>query len=532
MKRFIMLAGFLLLMVAIYATGAYVIQDMTPKETPPRPTPPYNPQENGAHVTDLGLPSTIEYGSPMVIKHNNNPLHAYIRYPQAGNPTDDIIHEWATKLYDDMAAGYSIIAELSAVDYGEINVHFDSYLIDNRYAGIIQLGEFSRKTTDLPQEIIKTFNVELTEFKHLEPGDILDLEDADDILALLHLRLLVEHPKTDGYLTYMDEKWLSNIVITHEGIVVILPEGEFLPEDFKTLTVTLPYNDLGVSLLIRKSAPLPAMPTPIPPPTPTPTPTPTAPPETLPTPTPTIDPDNPGGEDPDDSHGTDPDDGHTSPDDEDPPATIPPQSGPIDPSRPVIALSFDDGPGIYTNDFLDLLEQYGVRVTFCTIGNLVNTQKEALERAIEIGCEVIGHSWDHKNLAKLSADDVRKQIETTRDTIEAVTGTTVPLFRPPYGAVSDTMKSVSEELGFSMINWNVDPEDWNTKDVDKVYNEVMEQVKDRAIILSHEIYHSTLEAYKRLIPELLSQGYQIVTVSELLKLSHSTLTPGHVYYNG
>jgi len=523
MKRYIKLIGILIVIGVVYATGAYIVPNMNIQATPtPPPTPVYNPQDNGTIVTDLGLPAVIEYGDPVILKHNNDPIHAYIRYPQAGNPADTIIHDWASKLYNDMLSNYSLTADLSPADFGEINVHFDSYLIDNRYAGVLQLGEFSYDTTDVSREIIKTFNIDLTEFKHLEPADILNLDEADDIIALLRIRLLVEHPRTDGYLTFIDESWLSNLVITHEGIVVILPHDEFLPDYFKTLTVTLPYEDLGVALLIRKDAPLPTMPTPSPPPTPT------------PTPTPTPDEDTDGGTDggtdgnPDEdppSHGSDGDEGDT-------PITVPPQSGPINPNGLVIALSFDDGPGIYTNDFLDLFEEYGVRATFFTIGNLVNTQSAALKRAVEIGFEVAGHSWDHKNLAKMSEEDVRQQIESARDAIEAVTGTDVPMFRPPYGAVSDTMKSVSADLGYSMINWNVDPEDWNTKDVDKVYEAVMAQVKDRAIILSHEIYHSTLEAYRLLIPELLSMGYQIVTVSELLKLKYTTLTPGTVYYNG
>ncbi|MCL2628759.1 MAG: polysaccharide deacetylase family protein [Oscillospiraceae bacterium] len=525
MKRYIKLIGFLMLMFVVYASGAYVVQDMTPKPPPPPgPTPVYNPKEDGPQASDLGLPKVIEYGHQMVIKHNNDPLHAYISYPQANNPADEAIYDWATGLFNDMAANYNTAAELGPADFGEINVHFDSYLIDNRYAGILQIGEYSRTTTEPSQEIVKTFNIDVTGFKHLEPKDIINLEGAaDDIISLLHIRLLVEHPRTDGYLTFIDESWFTNLIITHEGIVVILPQYEFLPDDFKTLTVTLPYEDLGSSLLIRKGAPLPSMPTPTPSPTPDPT----------PTPTPTTDPDGDGdgtGVDPDgdgDPTGSDPDE-ETPP----PPTTVPPQSGSIDPSRPVIALSFDDGPGIYTNDFLNLLEQYNIRVTFCTIGNLVNTQATALKRAVELGNEIIGHSWDHKNLAKLNAEDVKQQIESTRDAIEAVTGLAVPMFRPPYGAVSDTMKTVSAELGYAMINWNVDPEDWNTKDVDKVYDAVMAQVKDRAIILSHEIYHSTLEAYKRLIPELLSQGYQIVTVSELLKLKYNDLTPGNIYYNG
>ena len=304
--------------------------------------------------------------------------------------------------------------------------------------------------------------------------------------------MLAEHPGTGNYLDHIDESWLKNLVISHKGIIVVLEQDTLLPESFGTLTATLPYDSLDSALLIRNEPPLDPIPTPTPEPI----------------------------EEPDPDSETEPD------------SDVPPQSNNIDPSKPIIALSFDDGPGKYTNQFLDLLEQYNVRATFCTIGNLVNTQSEALERAVSMGSEVIGHSWDHKNLAKLSADAVRKQIEDTDNTIKSVTGVSVPLFRPPYGEVSDTMRDVATELGFSMVNWNVDPEDWNTKDSDAVYNSVLQQVKNGSIILSHEIYKSTLVAYTRLIPELLSQGYQIVTVSELLHITHGDLTPGEVYYSG
>jgi peptidoglycan/xylan/chitin deacetylase (PgdA/CDA1 family) len=198
----------------------------------------------------------------------------------------------------------------------------------------------------------------------------------------------------------------------------------------------------------------------------------------------------------------------------------------------MIAISFDDGPGYYTNQLLDLLEMYGVRATFCVIGNLVNSHSEALERAVSMGNEVIGHSWDHKNLAKLSADAVRAQILDTADIIEEVTGTAIKFFRPPYGAVSDTMRDVARELEYAIIYWSVDPEDWNTDDPELVFDLVMQQVRDGSIILSHEIYKSTLIAYQRLIPELLNRGFQFVTVSELLTYRVRDILPGEVYYNG
>ena len=497
MRSFLQLCGILILAFVLFAISAIGMPHMMPDPPQPMETPTQTPPPTAIQIEETPYHATIQYGTPEVIKDNSGPLYTYIRYPQAGNPTDSVISDWAHRKYSEIVSEFNSMYEDGDSVIGEVNIHFDSYLVDNRYAGVLESGEFSYTLTPLPEVVVKAFNIDLSNNTFLENTDILDFGQSDSLFELLHDRIMAEHPDTSPYLSFIDESWLTNMVIAQDGIIVALERYKFFPETFNTLTVTLPYEDLDSMLLIRTDPPLPPIPSPTP--------------EPLPTPPPRVsdDPDNPQ------------------------PITVPPQTGDIDPSRPVIAFSFDDGPGKYTDQFLDLFEQYGIRATFCTIGNLVNTQQEALERAVSMGCEVIGHSWDHKNLAKLSADDVRKQIMDTSDTIEAVTGVAVPMFRPPYGATSDTMKEVAAELGFVMVCWNVDPEDWNTSDSDEVYNAVMAQVKDRAIILSHEIYKSTLVAYTRLIPELLSQGYQIVTVSELLYLKYGgNLTPGNVYYNG
>ena len=502
MRSFLQLCGILILAFVLFAISAIGMPSMMPSPQPPTELPTPSPPTTIIQADEGPSHATVQYGTSEVIKNNNGPLYAYIRFPQAGNSTDEAIYDWARKLYSDIFDEFNSIIETNSSAIGEINVHFDSYLVDNRYAGILENGEFSYTLTPQPEVVVKTFNIDLSNNSFLSSTDILDYGQSESILELLHDRLLLEHPDTGLYLDFIDESWLYHLVIAQDGIIVALERYMFFPEEFETITVTLPYEDLGEALLIRTDPPLP----PIPPPTPEPLPSPPPPP-------------------------SDPDDPDATPE----PAPPPPrQSGSIDPSRPVIALSFDDGPGKYTDQFLDLFEKYGVRATFCTIGNLVNTQTEALERAVNMGCEVIGHSWDHKNLAKLSADDVRQQLTDTLETIEAATGVeAVPKFRPPYGAVSDTMKDVAAELGLAIIYWNVDPEDWNTDDSDQVYHAVMGAVKDRAIVLSHEIYKSTLIAYTRLIPDLLSQGYQIVTVSDLLFIKYgNNLTPGQVYYNG
>ena len=539
MKRFFQFCGFILLAGVIYAVGAYDSPHTDQAPTPLPVTPPPVEAAKDDEESEELVHAIIEYGRPDIINHNNDPLHVYIRYPQADNPTDEVISEWAHGVYNDMSAEFNAVLGTDPGALGEINVQFDSYLIDNRYVGILETGELSYTMVEDPEEIIKTFNIDLLSFEILEATDILDFTQVDSILTILNYRLLIEHPGTDGYLNYMDESWLKYLVIGHEGIIVVLPQDEFLPEIFMTIMVTLPYEDFDTDLLIRREPPLSAVPTPAIAPAATPDPAP--PPIIDPPEDPTEDPgeetteettEEPA-EDPGEEPVEEPAEDLTPPiEDETPIPDVPPQSAEIDPSKPMIALTFDDGPGVYTMQFLDLFEQYGIRATFCSIGNLVNTQGEALARATDIGCEVIGHSWDHKNLAKMSEDDVRRQLLDTSNTIKAVTGAAVPMFRPPYGATSDTLKSVAEELGFAIINWNVDPEDWDIKDANSIYNAVMQQVEDKSIVISHDIYESTLEAYTRLIPELILQGYQIVTVTELLSYTHGELTPGQVYYYG
>jgi len=469
------------------------MQGADPPRVEPTPTPP-----PVISIDERPYHAVIQYGTSEVIKHNSGPLYTYIRYPQGGNPTDEFISNWARNLYFDINQEFLLVRETESGAIGEINVHFDSYLIDNRYVGILQEGEYSL-TLDpsiVPEEILKIFNLDLSNNSFLESTQILDYSKSDSIIELLRNRTILEYPDTERHLGFVDMSWLKNVVIGNQGILVVLDKSSnLLPDMFDTLIVTLPYENLSDELLIRREPPL----------------------EVAPTPRPT-----PGQEDTTDPSEDDPDDSEPS---------VPPQTGRIDPSRPIIALTFDDGPGHYTDQFLDLFEKYGIRATFCVIGNLVNTQEDALARAVSLGNEVIGHSWDHKNLAKLTEDAAGKQITDTYNVIFDVTGTELKLFRPPYGAVNDSLRDISKELGFSMIYWTVDPEDWDTHDSDAVFHAVMNRVSNGSIILSHEIYKSTLVAYQRLIPELLSHGYQFVTVTELLNMHYNfdVFEPGEVY---
>lgn len=201
----------------------------------------------------------------------------------------------------------------------------------------------------------------------------------------------------------------------------------------------------------------------------------------------------------------------------------------IDPSRPMVALTFDDGPSIYTSIILDLLEYHGGRATFCILGYLAEENKGIILRAFNMGSEVIGHSWDHEDFTRISGPGIKAQITQTSDVIEYITGVRPSLYRPPFGAVNSTVVNASKELGYAIITWSVDSRDWYSRNADAIYTAIMSTVENGSIVLSHDLHRSTASAMAMVIPELIERGYQLVTVSELFQ--HKSVVPqaGVVY---
>ena len=195
----------------------------------------------------------------------------------------------------------------------------------------------------------------------------------------------------------------------------------------------------------------------------------------------------------------------------------------------LVCLTLDDGPGVYTSQFLDLLEENDAKATFFMIGEQVNDFASAVRREHDAGMEQGNHSWDHRTLTKLSTEDLVAEINDTNDVIEAVTGSRPTVFRPPGGGYNDEVNAHSD--GMPVIIWSIDTLDWQTKDADNTYNVVMNEVRDGSIILMHEIYQASLDAAARFIPELRKQGYKFVTVSEMAKAKGIDLNAGQVYTN-
>ena len=216
----------------------------------------------------------------------------------------------------------------------------------------------------------------------------------------------------------------------------------------------------------------------------------------------------------------------------------------IDPQQKMVAFTFDDGPrtGI-TNQILDIAEEYGVRVTFFIKGDNIASHEEELMRMLSLGCEIGNHTWMHTNVEELSASEMRDEIGKVNDAIRDRFGYPICLFRPPYIKYGDkgsdtrnTLVSLMEEWNMAIINHTRSTHDtYDSYNAERIYQRgVLETDElgkrlDGSIILCHDKQQKTVDAFKKIVPELLSRGYQFVTVSELLHYSDDGFHAGWIY---
>ena len=181
----------------------------------------------------------------------------------------------------------------------------------------------------------------------------------------------------------------------------------------------------------------------------------------------------------------------------------------------LLAITFDDGPGPYTEGLLDALAERNVKATFFMVGNLAKRYPDLVARMAEEGHQLGNHTWDHSDLSKLSAAKIQDKLDSTQSLLEELGGAeTTCYIRPPYGALNSTVKKTAQA---PLILWSVDPLDWKYRNADTVYNNIMGAVKDGDIILLHDIHETSVKAAVRVIDKLLGQGYEFVTVSELFR---------------
>lgn len=199
-------------------------------------------------------------------------------------------------------------------------------------------------------------------------------------------------------------------------------------------------------------------------------------------------------------------------------ADTPQDTAPVqtDSGQKMVALTFDDGPNPKnTNAILDTLEKYHAKATFFDLGSLVEKYPAVVKREAALGCEVASHSYQHDNFTKLTAAQIKEDIRKTDAAFQSVLGESPSLFRPPYGAYNETTTSL---IPMPIALWSVDTLDWKSRNAEAILKEIEAAGNlDGKVILLHGIYSSTAEAVKTLVPALQKEGYQLVTVSELIQ---------------
>lgn len=189
-----------------------------------------------------------------------------------------------------------------------------------------------------------------------------------------------------------------------------------------------------------------------------------------------------------------------------------------------VALTFDDGPGEYTDALLDKLAEHHAPATFFVLGKNVGHYPEAIQRMVDEGHQVGSHGYDHKDITKLTREGIEHEVQWTNEAVEKAAGVTPQVFRPPYGANGVVYNRL---IPAPLVLWDVDTEDWLHRDAKQTVQTAMDEVAPGSIILMHDIHQTSVAAVPELVDDLQQAGYTLVTIDELF--AHTEFEPAAVY---
>lgn len=183
----------------------------------------------------------------------------------------------------------------------------------------------------------------------------------------------------------------------------------------------------------------------------------------------------------------------------------------------LVALSFDAAWGNEdTQTLIDILNERGLNTTFFVVGDWVDRYPESVRALSEAGNEVMNHSSSHAHFSSLTSAEITADIEACNDKIEAVTGVRPTLFRCPYGEYDDHVIRAVNSLGMTAVQWDVDSLDWKGLSASEITRRVLDRVQPGSIVLFHNAAEHTPEALPDILDALLSEGYRVVPVSQIL----------------
>lgn len=193
-----------------------------------------------------------------------------------------------------------------------------------------------------------------------------------------------------------------------------------------------------------------------------------------------------------------------------------------------VALTFDDGPsGKYTRQLLDGLQERQVKATFLLCGYRMKDYPELTRRIFEEGHEIGYHGYSHRSMEGMSRRDIAQELLDSQALLPE--GCCPVFLRPPGGLCGDAARQVAEARNLALLSWSVDPRDWATSDTLAVERSVLQNISDGDIVLLHDMSASSVRAALDIADTLRTQGFTLVTVSELATLRNTRLKPGKIY---
>ncbi len=182
-----------------------------------------------------------------------------------------------------------------------------------------------------------------------------------------------------------------------------------------------------------------------------------------------------------------------------------------------IAITFDAAwEDTDTDQIIALLKENNAKASFFMVGGFIDRYPQAVKKFHDNGHEVLNHSDSHLHMTELSEEQIINEINKCEEKIKNVTGTSLKLFRAPYGDYNDKVVALGRENGYEVIQWDVDSLDWKDLSTDEIVARVKSGTKKGSIILFHNGAKNTVPALKKLLPELKKDGYEFVKVSELI----------------
>ena len=182
-----------------------------------------------------------------------------------------------------------------------------------------------------------------------------------------------------------------------------------------------------------------------------------------------------------------------------------------------LAISFDCAWGTdYTDTLLKVMQSEDVKSTFFMVEFWTTKHPEYVKKIHDNGHEIGTHSATHPYMSKLSKDAIIRELNTSSNEIEKITGEKPTVFRPPYGDYNDLLINTAKELGLYTIQWDMDSLDWKDLSAKQICDRVLSRVKNGSIVLFHNQGLHTAEALPTIIKELKKQGYEFLTIGELI----------------